>query len=147
MDERWGLMLETLRESFTSDSEVGDLERFLVSKGLNGREIDEVLALYFANSDASPVHVAVPHTPGPGRRKTSIRVQGPHERGRFTTEAWGYLISLHEGGVLESSDFELFVERALFITEGRISLPDLRLLAEDAGFQHLAAGTDRTLLH
>ena len=60
-----------------------------------------------------------------------IRVLGPHERTRFTTDAWGYLVGLSRSGVLDPVEFEQIVDRVLAHFEGRIALPDLRLVLGD----------------
>lgn len=56
----------------------------------------------------------------------AIRVLGPHERARFTPEAWGYLMGLTRTGVLEQMELEQVIDRVLAHFEGRIALSDLR---------------------
>lgn len=147
MTERWVQMLATLRERFSSDTDIVEMESFLAAKGLDRQEIGEVLSLYFADGIAmDQPSVPVTEISG-GAPRTSLRVQGPHERGRFTPEAWGYLLTLHESGLVAPFDFEQLVERALFHIDGRIGLSDIRSLADDVGFDSLSLGTDRTLLH
>jgi uncharacterized protein Smg (DUF494 family) len=144
MTERWTHVLAALREQFSADSDVVELEQFLVAEGLDRHEIGEVLSLYFADSMegfADPAMGA--RTVGP----MSLRVQGPHERGRFTAEAWGYLVTLHESRVVSSFDFEQLVERALFHMDGRIGLSDIRTLADEVGLDAASLAADRTLLH
>ena len=84
---------------------------------------------------------------GRTRGDAAIRVQGPHERGRFTAEAWGYLVLMYESGLVAAFDFEQLVERALFHIDGRIGLPDIRALADDVGFDALSLDADRLPLH
>jgi uncharacterized protein Smg (DUF494 family) len=139
MTGRWWQVLATLRDQFGSDTDVRDLEQFLMGEGLDGQEIGEVLTLYFADVLGAPV--------APGGRPTSLRVQGPHERGRFATDAWGYLVSLHESGVVSVFDFEQLVERALVFMDGRIGLAEIRALADEQGLDTAARAADRTLLH
>lgn len=69
----------------------------------------------------------------------SIRIQGPHERGRFAPEAWGHLLALSGSGVINAAELEHIIERALLQFDGRIALDDLRALLEGAG---LAGGSD-----
>ena len=80
-------------------------------------------------------------------RDVPFRVQGPHERGRFTPEAWGYLVMLGGSGTVSQNDFEQLVERALVHVEGRIGLPEIRALAEDGGFDDPGMGRDRSQVH
>lgn len=56
----------------------------------------------------------------------SIRVLGPHERARFTPDAWGYLMGLTRSGVLEQMELEQVIDRVLAHFDGRIALSDLR---------------------
>ena len=63
----------------------------------------------------------------------AVRILGPHERGRFSPEAWGQLLALSRTGVLTSSELEQLIERALVQIDGRIALEDLRVLVEGAG--------------
>lgn len=63
----------------------------------------------------------------------TFRILGPHERGRFSPEAWGQLLALARAGVVTSSELEQLIERALVQIDGRIALDDLRALVEGAG--------------
>jgi uncharacterized protein Smg (DUF494 family) len=69
----------------------------------------------------------------------SVRVMGPHERPRFSSDAWGHLMRLNRSGVLGTMELEHVIERALMQIDGRISLNELRGLLSDAGFD---AGVD-----
>jgi len=148
MTERWTHMLAALREQFSSETDVVELEQFLVAEGLDRHEIGEVLSLYFADSlegfaDPGAIIRSGARAAGP----VSLRVQGPHERGRFTADAWGYLVTLHESRLVSSFDFEQLVERALFHMDGRIGLSEIRTLADEVGLDAASLATDRTLLH
>jgi Smg protein len=132
-------MLAALREQFAPDTDVGELERFLLGEGLDGQEIGEVLSLYFAEDDGAAASAET----GP----TSLRVQGPHERGRFTTEAWGHLVALRASRVVSVHDFEQLVERALILMDGRIGLAEIRALADELGLDAATHAADRTVLH
>jgi uncharacterized protein Smg (DUF494 family) len=63
----------------------------------------------------------------------TIRIQGPHELGRFAPEAWGHLLSLNGSGVLNAAELEHVIERALSNIDGRIALDDLRFFLEGVG--------------
>lgn len=78
----------------------------------------------------------------------SIRILGPHERGRFAPEAWGHLIALRAGGLLTAAELEHVIERALGQIDGRIALDDIRSLIESAGFgQGTGNGPDQMTVH
>ena len=78
---------------------------------------------------------------------TTIRIQGPHERGRFATEAWGHLLSLKESGAISRAELEQVIERALAHLDGRIALDDLRALIDSASFDENAASVDSLTVH
>ena len=63
----------------------------------------------------------------------SMRVLGPHERSRFTAEAWGYLVGLSRSGMLDAVELEHVIERVLMHFDGRVALTDLRLVLGDGG--------------
>ncbi|MCZ8205979.1 DUF494 family protein [Gemmatimonas sp.] len=145
MDDRWAPVLDELRERFAADTDVVEVEAYLSLKGYDRRQIGEILSLLYSDTGSSP-------TGGTERitdtdREPSLRVQGPHERGRFTTEAWGYLVVLYASGAVSLNDFEHLVERALVHVDGRITLADIRSLADDAGFDDGAMGGEHPLIH
>jgi Smg protein len=74
---------------------------------------------------------------------------GPHERGRFSTEAWGHLLSLSGSGVLSQADLEHVIERAMTQIDGRIALDDLRSLLDGSGYDDSGGGPapDQVTVH
>jgi Smg protein len=74
------------------------------------------------------------------RLHVTFRVPGPHERGRFTPDAWGHLLSLRGTGILSVQDFEHVIDRALAQFDGRIALDDVRALLGGAGYDDAGAG-------
>ena len=80
-------------------------------------------------------------------RVAPLRVQGPHERGRFTAEAWGYLVLLGASGAISFHEFEQLIERALTHVDGRIGLAEIRALVDDAGVDDLTGGHERSQVH
>jgi uncharacterized protein Smg (DUF494 family) len=77
----------------------------------------------------------------------TIRIMGPHERGRFAPEAWGHLLALSGSGALNAAELEHVIERALLQIDGRIALDDLRSLMEGAGFEDPGASDDTQTVH
>ena len=142
MDDRWAPVLDELRERFAADTDVVEVEAYLSSKGYDRRQIGEILSLLFSDTVSAPVFNGLTGDPDTGR-EPSLRVQGPHERGRFTTEAWGYLVMLYASGVVNLNDFEHLVERALVHVDGRISLADIRALADDTRMENGRTGLRR----
>lgn len=77
----------------------------------------------------------------------TIRVMGPHERGRFAPEAWGYLIALGSSGAVNPVELEMVIERALSQVDGRITGDDLRTLLEGIGFEDQRSRDDNQTVH
>lgn len=142
MNDRWVPVLEDLRERFAADSDVVEVEAYLSSQGYSRRQIGEILSLLYSDTALEPLWDGSVQA-----RQAPLRVQGPHERGRFTAEAWGYLVMLGGSGAVNLHDFEQLVERALTHVDGRIGLPEIRALAEEGGFDDAAAGSERTQVH
>ncbi|MEO7359361.1 MAG: DUF494 family protein [Gemmatimonadaceae bacterium] len=143
MDKSWDPVLEDLRTRFTSETDVVEVEAYLFSQGYDNGQVGEILELLF-----SGVATEVPELAGMlEARPMPIRVQGPHERGRFSAEAWGYLIMLGGSGLVSQHDFEQLVERALMHVDGRIGLPEIRAIADDGGFDEAATLSDRSQVH
>jgi hypothetical protein len=76
---------------------------------------------------------------------TTFRVLGPHERGRFTADAWGHLLSLSGSGAINSAELEHIIDRALLQFEGRIALTDIRGMLE--GIEGLDPSSDQAPIH
>lgn len=143
MDDRWGRLLEDLKTRFTAETDVVEVEAYLSAQGYDHGQIGEILELLFNNSATEvPDSASVMEN-----RPMPLRVQGPHERGRFSAEAWGYLISLGGSGLVSQHDFEQLVERALLHVEGRIGISEIRALAEDGGYDDAATLSDRSQVH
>lgn len=142
MTDRWTPVIDDLRERFAADTDVVEVEAYLSFQGYDRRQIGEILSLLYSDI-ASPLGMGGALM----SRNAPLRVQGPHERGRFTAEAWGYLVMLGGSGAVSLNDFEQFVERALVHIDGRISLADIRGIAEDVGFDDGAMDGERSQVH
>ena len=142
MDERLTDLLATLRERFARDASVDEVEAYLSEEGYDRRQIGEILALLFADLPprVRPAQQVV-------QTSTTFRVMGPHERGRFAPEAWGHLLSLSGAGLLNASELEHVIERAMAQIDGRIALDDLRSLMEGAGYDDSTPPTDHVTVH
>ena len=77
----------------------------------------------------------------------TFRVLGPHEWGRFAPEAWGHLISMSGSGMLNASELEYVIERALSQIDGRIALDDLRVLMEGVRYMDDGLAGDNVTVH
>ena len=141
MDERLSELLARLREQFSGDPRLDEVEAFLQSEGYDRRQIGEIIDLLAAE---------IPAAARPGREffdtPVTFRVMGPHERGRFAPEAWGHLLSLSGAGMLNAAELEHVIERALTHIDGRIALDDLRSLMEGAGFDE-AGPSEQVTVH
>lgn len=88
---------------------------------------------------------AFPHSMS-DRDGRTFRVPGPHERGRFTPDAWGHLLRL-SGETLNPSELEQVIERALTQLDGSIALDDLKALLESVGIDEPGAPGSRRTVH
>jgi hypothetical protein len=95
MDDRWTPLVADLRERFATDTDSVEVEAYLAAQGYDRRQIGEILTLLY--SDIAPAQQVAS---GDAVRVAPLRVQGPHERGRFTAEAWGYLVLLGASGAV-----------------------------------------------
>ena len=77
----------------------------------------------------------------------TFRVMGPHERGRFSPEAWGHLLSLSGSGAVNPVELEHIIERALLQVDGRIGIDDLRGMLEGSGLEDGSASGDNQAVH
>lgn len=145
MTDRWYQMLAALRANFAPDADVRDVERYLAARGLARHEIDEVIARFVGQHTRSVTPSSAPRVIQLSR--PALRVQGPHERGRFTTDAWGFLLTLHDTSSTGLAVFETLVERALHHLDGPITRQDVRLLADELGVDVDALPVDHSLLH
>jgi uncharacterized protein Smg (DUF494 family) len=143
MDHRWTQVLHELRALFTADANVAEVEAYLSSQGYERGEIGEILELLYGNTVSDHPEMSAVFQ----ARSMPLRVQGPHERGRFSTEAWGYLITLGGSGLVSQHDFEQLVERALMHVDGRIGIAEIRAIAEDSGFDDAGGGSARSQVH
>jgi len=143
MDDRWGHLLEELRTRFPAETDAVEVEAYLTARGYDHSQIGEILELLFgtAATDVPELASVTESRPMP------LRVQGPHERGRFSAEAWGYLLTLGGSGLVSQHDFEQLVERALLHVEGRIGISEIRALADDGGLDDASLPSDRSQVH
>lgn len=142
MAERWTQVLDELRRRFPAEVEAGAVADFLASQGYNRQQIGEILSLRTAQIAGVPAE-----SRGWPVRPDRLRVQGPHERGRFAPDAWQYLLALDASAVLPSTVFEHLVERALSLADGRIELDDIRQLAASVGVDAPLAEGGRSRFH
>ena len=115
-------LLAELRERFPGDFDPAEVARFLRARGVDRRAIGELVAVLERERAA-----AAPMPVGSG---PLFRVEGPHERGRFTPEAWAQLLGMSINGQLGAADFEAAVERLLAQVDGRIGTGEVRALIE-----------------
>ena len=142
MDDRLAHLLSQLRERFPADADVSEVEEFLTSEGYNRREIGEIVSAWV--SEISPVAES---RPASAATTVPFRVLGPHERGRFTTEAWGHLLSLTNAGMVSAAELEGVIDRAMSQVDGRIALDDLRTLMESGGLDDICPPPDPVTIH
>lgn len=129
MDARIPHLLARLRKRFTHHQDVADVEAYLSSKGFDRGQIGSIVSAWLSDIGAAERERArlTPLT-------YAIRVQGPHEEGRFSPEAWGHLLTLRASGVLNSAALELVIDRVLEHTDGQATLEEVQAVLESAGW-------------
>jgi Smg protein len=142
VDERWTDLISYLRERFSPETKVEEMETFLSSAGYDRQQIGEILSAFY-----SEIPVRATGTLPVVSHSMTFRVMGPHERGRFAPEAWGHLLSLNGSGVLSGAELEHVIERALAQFDGRIALDDLRALIEGSSYDDPGSATDHVTVH
>ena len=138
-------VLRELRDRFGPEPAGRAVEIYLAARGYDAGQIAAVLAALAALADA-PADGTAPDDadgtrdasgaamPGPTSAEPAarpIRAWAPHERARFTPEAWGRLLELRAAG-LGDHEFEHLVDRALLQLDGPVTLSELRTLLGDA---------------
>ncbi len=146
MDDRMAHLISRLRERFSADTDVAEVEAYLSSEGYDRSQIGEIVIAYLTEFP-SQAEAASLEDANVGRSTLPFRVLGPHEIGRFTTDAWGHLLSLSSAGLLTSTELENIIERATSQIEGRISLDDLRSLMESGGYDEFGPAPDHVTIH
>ena len=91
MDQRLTDLLSRLRLRFPPSADVAELEAYLSSEGFDRGQIGTIVTAWLVEIGAERAKAPV---------SAVLRVQGPHEVGRFTKEAWGQLLAMHRDGHL-----------------------------------------------
>jgi len=121
---------------------------YLAARGYDPGQVTEVLARLAGAAESGDGEPAAPplasdlppagdgavrasREPSTGPPVPLLRAWAPHERARFTPEAWGRLLQLRASG-LGDHDFEHLVDRALLQLDGPVTLAELRALLGDA---------------
>lgn len=140
MDDRLSGLLLRLRERFAPDVRPDEVEAFLSAEGYERAQIGEILSLLFGRRDPADER-------RPAAGTTGFRVLASHERARLTPEAWGYLLSLSNTGLLSGPELEQVIDRAMSQLDGRIGLDELRSLLEMSGYGDASGGSDPMTVH
>jgi uncharacterized protein Smg (DUF494 family) len=83
-----------------------------------------------------------------GTGQGSRRILHSAEKLMLTTESQGYLIQLTELGLLDDAGLESVIDRAMATGQERLTVPELRQIAEGVvfGVEHRGAGSGLTML-
>ncbi len=142
MGDRLAALLDQLRQRFSTDTDVAEIESYLSSKGYDRGQIGEVVSRFLADRRVSTAQTrsSLDHT-------MTFRVMGPHEWGRFAPDAWGHLLSLSSTGALTAPELEHVIDRALMHFDGRIALEDIRAIIDGGGLDDSGTGLEQVNVH
>lgn len=133
--------VEKARNRLDAGATRAEIEAFLAAEGYDRRQVGEVMTRLFPASAGSALGRGFDEA-----GTATFRVAGPHERGRFTREAWGHLLRL-SGDTLNGAELEHVIERALTQLDGSIAIDDLKALLEAAGIDEPGAPGSRRTVH
>ena len=112
------IMSEIRENKRISDIDIKDLQ----SKGYTQSEISAAISWIYDNIQPGEHDYR-----GPIRaREGSRRIFHDAEKGVISTEAQGYLVQLHELGLLDDRDLELVIERAMLSGYEKLTVPELQ---------------------
>ncbi len=122
----------------------GDLKNELLNLGFSNEEISEAfkwIELNTLGSEADQKSAGEPSSnPQP------IRVLTPQEEEKISPDAWGYLVRLHDRGILDPTILEEILEKILSSEKEQFREKDVRRLAALTVFNHVQ-GEWKELLH
>lgn len=139
MEERIGPLLARLRKRFDRAEHVAQVEAYLSSKGFDRGQIGTIVSAWLTEIGGSGA-------PLRGDQE-SVRILGPHERGRFSPEAWGYFMGLRMSGLLGAEELEQVIDRALSHIDGYITRDDARGLLESLGPEGWGPMAEPNIVH
>lgn len=130
-------IVRELRDRFGAEPAGPAVSIYLAARGYDPGQIAAVLAELAGAPDAEGSDAAGPDDAAPAGHLAGtpapapLRVWGPHERARFTPDAWGRLLQLRAAG-MGDAEFEHLIDRALLTLDGPVSPAELRALLGDA---------------
>ncbi len=132
------LMSEIRDNKRVADIDLGGLAR----KGYTQTEISAALSWLYEsmNVTESGTRVSESH---PG----SWRVLHEAEKQVIGTEAFGYLVQLRALGILDDTDLETVIERAMMSGYEKLSFDEVREIAGSVILSHPVSGTTRSMLN
>jgi Smg protein len=140
MDDRYTQILAQLKRRFDRAEHVNEVQEYLSSKGFDAGQIGTIVSAWLSDIVRNRLEVAA-------SADWPVRVQGPQERGRFATEAWGYLMGCRASGVLGALDLEQVIERLLGHVEGQIGLEDARAIVDHGYSDGFGSQGGPTVVH
>lgn len=139
--ESVGVLVAELRQRFDGTADLRAVRVYLAARGYDARRIETVVAAFArdletggSSPEAAPGAPSDPVEPEQQAvpRPPAVRVPAPHERARFSSEAWGHLIQRRAAAGWSVAELEHVIERALVQIDGRIAVDDLRALIDGA---------------
>jgi uncharacterized protein Smg (DUF494 family) len=114
-------------------AESDDLWATLEARGYSDDEISSAYSWLLKRFEAAPRHY---YSEFPSIQ-SSRRILSPSERGQFTTEAYGFLIKLHDLSVMDNEQFEAIVDRVAAVGPMPATLEQIKMIVSSVVFSDL----------
>jgi uncharacterized protein Smg (DUF494 family) len=123
MQERIVEIIVYIIHQIRNDKRIGEIDLHVLSdRGYTQNEISMAFSWLFEKINFGENLLA---TRGKSSRH-SIRVLHDAERSVISPEAYGYLIQLHELGLLDDLQVELAIDRIMMAGFGRVGIPEMK---------------------
>lgn len=123
MDARLAEALARIIAKFGFTADVADVEAYLSEEGYDAGQIGTIVSAWMLEIRAKRASTIT-------AIRSTMRVLGPHEKGRFEPEAWGFLVSLAASGWISGEELEHVIERSLAQWDNKITIDDIRSVFE-----------------
>ncbi|MDP8228715.1 MAG: DUF494 family protein [Candidatus Electryoneaceae bacterium] len=115
-----------------SPEEFEPLAKDLIDKGYTHYEVETALIWFYNRRE---IHAVSPPIDGEFNSQ-SFRILHEIERSIITPAAYGYMIELHQLGIIAMSEMNAVIERAILFGGERLNVDDVKLLVAAQIMEH-----------